>query len=185
MSIRTLCLAILNGGEATGYEIKKLSIEGRYRYFAEASFGSIYPTLSRLESEGLVTVREEVHPGKPSRKVYAITLAGRSALVAALSEPPEADVWRSSFLLVATNAEILPVRVVRAALDARLATLSQEIEQLREIARSTPEPATRWAADYGVACLTTSVGYLESRRDTLEALAIRPDVAAPLLQARG
>ena len=58
MSVRTLCLAILNFGDATGYEIRKLSTGGKFRYFIEASFGSIYPTLARLEAEGLVTVRE-------------------------------------------------------------------------------------------------------------------------------
>ena len=41
MSVRTLCLAILSFGDATGYEIRKLSTEGRYSYFVDASFGSV------------------------------------------------------------------------------------------------------------------------------------------------
>ena len=43
MNVRTICLAILYDGEATGYEIRKLSVEGEYSYFIDASFGSIYP----------------------------------------------------------------------------------------------------------------------------------------------
>ena len=73
MSVRSLCLAILSFGDATGYEIRKESTEGRFSYFDDASFGSIYPALARLESEGLVTVREEPQAGKPARKVYSIT----------------------------------------------------------------------------------------------------------------
>ncbi|MEM7464992.1 MAG: PadR family transcriptional regulator, partial [Pseudomonadota bacterium] len=52
MNVRTLILAILNKQDASGYEIKKLSSEGRFSYFVDISFGSIYPTLARLEEEG-------------------------------------------------------------------------------------------------------------------------------------
>jgi len=37
MNARTLCLAILNFGEATGYEIRKQSIEGDFGYFVDTS----------------------------------------------------------------------------------------------------------------------------------------------------
>jgi len=46
MSVRGLCLAILSYGDATGYEIRKESTEGRFSYFDDASFGSIYPALA-------------------------------------------------------------------------------------------------------------------------------------------
>ena len=71
MSVRTLCLAILNFGDATGYEIRKLSTEGKFRYFIEASFGSIYPTLARLEAEGLVTECAR-SPCRASRRARSI-----------------------------------------------------------------------------------------------------------------
>ena len=178
MSIRTLCLAILHAREATGYEIKKLSVEGTYRYFAEASFGSIYPTLARLEAEALVTVREELQPGKPARKVYAITDAGREALVADLSVEPAPDVFRSSFMLVAICAPILPRAVVTAAIEARLEQLRAEVAHLSEIAASAEcDDATRWAAEYGVRCVARSHEYLIENRGRLEALA-QPDDGA-------
>ena len=78
MNVRTLCLAILYFGDATGYEIRKLSTEGKYSYFVEASYGAIYPALAKLEKDGLVTCRIEAVEGKPSRKVYSITDAGRN-----------------------------------------------------------------------------------------------------------
>ena len=87
MSVRSLCLAILSFGDATGYEIRKESTDGRFSYFDDASFGSIYPALARLESEGLVTVREEPQAGKPARKVYSITEAGHAELIDYLCEP--------------------------------------------------------------------------------------------------
>jgi DNA-binding PadR family transcriptional regulator len=171
MNIRTLCLAILHESDATGYEIKKLSVEGKYRYFAEASFGSIYPTLARLEQDGLVTLREETQAGKPARKVYSISEAGRRALVEALSEPPSPDVFRSGFLLVALCAELLDRRTVAAAVAGRIAYLHDEIGHMEELLRSTNDPATHWAASYGVACLTTSREHLAEHRHEIEALA--------------
>ena len=107
MSVRSLCLAILSFGDATGYEIRKESTEGRFSYFDDASFGSIYPALARLESEGLVTVREEPQTGKPARKVYSITETGRTEFVNSLCEPQARDTFKSPFLLIALNGFLM------------------------------------------------------------------------------
>ena len=65
MNVRSLCLGILSTGEASGYEIKKDIEEGMFSHFIDASFGSIYPALTQLAGEGLVTVREQEQTGKP------------------------------------------------------------------------------------------------------------------------
>ena len=72
MNVRTLCLSILYEGEATGYEIRRMSVEGECSYFVEASYGSIYPALSKLEDEGLVSSRVEPQEGKPAKKVVVV-----------------------------------------------------------------------------------------------------------------
>ena len=171
MNVRTLCLAILYFGDATGYEIKKASMEGKYSHFVDASFGSIYPSLARLEREGLVTCREETQPGKPPRKVYSITNAGRSVFVQSLFEPPARDVFRSEFLLIAMCAELLPPAVVRRAIDTRTAQLKGEIEHLNQIASESTHSGTLWAVDYGLACLNGSLDYLARHGADLERLA--------------
>ena len=171
MNVRTLCLAILYFGDSTGYEIKKLSMEGKYSHFVDASFGSIYPALARLESEGMVTCREETQPGKPPRKVYSITDNGRSAFVDSLVEPPAPDVFRSEFLLIAMCAEILPPQVIRQAIDTRLLQLQAEIDHLNQVADEARHEGTRWAVNYGLKCLGTSLDHLQTHRDALIALA--------------
>ena len=100
MNTQTLILAILNAGDASGYEIKKFSSEGSFSHFVDISFGSIYPTLAKLEADGLVTGRSETQSGKPDKIVYSITDAGRAAFIGALSSPPQADKFKSEFLLV-------------------------------------------------------------------------------------
>ncbi|WP_428696483.1 PadR family transcriptional regulator [Stappia sp.] len=173
MSVRTLCLAILNFGDATGYEIRKLSTEGKYSYFVDASFGSIYPALARLEAEGLVTVREEAQSGKPARKVYSITEAGRAEFVRALSEPPGPDIYRSPFLLVAMCAEMVGSDVIRKAIDARLSHLREELEKLDMISNEPCDrrPATDFILDYGHHCMTQDIRFLEANRTRLETIA--------------
>ncbi len=182
MSVRTLCLAILNFGDATGYEIRKLSTEGKYSYFVDASFGSIYPALARLEAEGLVTVREEAQSGKPARKVYSITETGRAEFVRALSEPPGPDIFRSPFLLVAMCAELVGPEVIRQAIDARLAHLRGELEKLDSICNEPCDrmPATEFILDYGRHCMSEDIRFLEANRSRIEAIA---SGLAPLPQA--
>ena len=70
-------MAFLSTGEASGYEIKKEIEDGLFSHFIDASFGSIYPALTQLTAEGLLTVRAEEQTGKPDKKVYAITTKGR------------------------------------------------------------------------------------------------------------
>lgn len=177
MNVRTLCLAILYCGEATGYEIKKLSVEGQYSHFVDASFGSIYPALAKLEADGCVTVREEPQPGKPARKIYSITEAGRRAFVEALHDQPGPDVFRSAFLLVSMFAYLLPKEKVKEAIDERIADLTAEVAHLEEVAeaKATSNPAVGWTVRYGLACMKASLEYLIAHRGELEALAGNED----------
>lgn len=175
--VSTLCLAILHRGEATGYEIKKASVEGDYRFFIEASFGAIYPALARLAVDGYVTVREETQPGRPARKIYAITEKGRGALFDALCEPPGPDILRARFLLVAKFAAELPVDVIKAAVQERRANLKAEIAHLSGVLQGgCDNPGVMWIAQYGCTCMSASLDYLDQHEAELIALA-RPSVA--------
>jgi PadR family transcriptional regulator AphA len=160
MNVKTLCLAILYFGESTGYEIRKLSVEGVYAYFVEASYGAIYPALARLESEGLVTCREQSQSGKPARKVYSITDAGRTAFIEALMEHPRADEFRSEFLLVAKCAQLLPPQIIARAIKDRVAYLKAELAQFQECHDDCDNPAARWTIKYGHTVHQASLDYL-------------------------
>ncbi len=172
MNARTLCLAILNFGEATGYEIRKQSIEGDFSYFVDTSFGAIYPALTKLTEEGLVECRDEVNPGKPARKVYSITPAGRAAFVEALHQPVEPDVFKSQFLLVSMcSAYIEPAHMARL-IDERIAELDQDLEMLRGLReKEGTDPGCRWTIEYGYFMHEASRDFLVKNRDALIASA--------------
>ncbi|WP_415717262.1 helix-turn-helix transcriptional regulator [Roseibium sp.] len=183
MSVRSLCLAILSFGDATGYEIRKESTEGRFSYFEDASFGSIYPALARLESEGLVTVREEPQAGKPARKVYSITDAGRSEFIGSLCEPQAADTFKSPFLLIALNAAQLPPDVIRRALERRKMQVTEELQQMIDCEKDSEctHPGSSWTRNYGMACMNSTLAYLEEHGEAL--IKIAEDAANPIATA--
>ena len=181
MNVRTLCLSILYTQDASGYEIRKMCTEGECSYFVEASFGSIYPALARLEDDGLVTGSIAHQTGKPSKKVYSITDAGRTAFVDALFEPLGEDVYRSPFLLFAHFAHLLPANLVRTRIEERLAEMESEIAELRTIEKHLESGTGRlpasghtndaWVVRYGIAVLELAQNYLRDHMSDLIASA--------------
>jgi len=178
MNVRTLCLGILWFGDATGYEIKKLASEGRFSHFIEASFGSIYPSLNRLTEEGLVARREIAEPGKPTRKIYAITEKGRSALMEALGEGPKQDVFKSEFLFLCLYADHVDRATVSGAIDNQIAQISTGHERLLEAHAKCEHSHSQFAIGYGIALHDAALTYLEGNRHMIEQCADAPRLSA-------
>lgn len=171
MNTQTLILAILNVGDASGYEIKKFSTEGRFSHFVDISYGSIYPSLAKLEAGGFVTCREETQSGKPDKKVYAITEKGRLEFIAALSVPPQADKFKSEFLLVAMCAELTSPASMERAIDLRISDLQAKHDMIRSVREECDHPASHWVTRYGEHMMQADISYLKKNRDALMALA--------------
>lgn len=130
MDVRTICLGILSRGDATGYEIKKLFEDGSYQHFVEASFGSIYPALSRLTEDELVSVRSESQEKRPDRKVYSITDAGRAAFLDSLMKPLPEDRHRSPFVFAMMFSHLLPQPRVVEMMDTYIHHSEAKLAQL-------------------------------------------------------
>ncbi len=168
MNVKTLCLGILSLREATGYEIKKDVEEGLFSHFIEASYGSIYPALSQLATAGLVTVREEEQTGKPDKKVYAITDAGRNALKRSICVLPAKDKYKSEFLFQMLLQDVMSPDIVLLAIDKQLADLREDLLCIEECRADTKSSdGGKFVAGYGEAVLTASVSYLEQKRAEL------------------
>src|ERR1700747_2516078 len=65
-------------GARSGYEIKQ-TVELSIRFFWTISPAQVYPSLAKLEREGLLTGRDEPQGNRP-RRVYERTRAGSRAL---------------------------------------------------------------------------------------------------------
>jgi DNA-binding PadR family transcriptional regulator len=171
MNAKTLILAILNFQEATGYEIRKMCTEGPYSYFVDIGYGSIYPTLAKLEAEKLVTSRLEQDIGKPERKVYSITADGRAEFVGALAAPPALDKFKSEFLLVAMTAEYGNPATISKAIDARIEYLEGQLAMIKSHTENCDHHGTCWVGGYGAHVMKSDLEYLRNNKDALLALA--------------
>jgi PadR family transcriptional regulator AphA len=168
MHVRTLCLGVLSTGEASGYEIKKEIEEGMFNHFIEASFGSIYPALTQLAAEGLVTVRAEEQTGKPDKKVYAITEAGLKALGRLIAVLPAKDKYKSEFLFQMLLQQFITPQEVLMAIDKQLSDLNGDLARIAECRCSEqPHAGARFVADYGEAVLTAAVKCLTEKKAEL------------------
>jgi len=178
MNVRTLCLSILFEEDATGYEIRRSSVEGECSYFVEASFGSIYPALAKLEDEGLVTSRVEQQDGKPAKKVYSITEAGRRAFVSSLFEPLGDELFRSPFLLFARYAHLLPAELVEARINDQIEKRREAVSKLEKLQDERGDHASdAWVIRYGLACMVAAKEHMENHKDELVGLARREAAA--------
>lgn len=165
MNVRTLCLGILAHEDASGYEIKKSVEEGMFAHFIDASYGSIYPALTQMLADGHVSVREEAHPGKPPKKVYSITAAGRTALRKALHVSARQDKFKSEFLFQALFKNDLDPAHLAEAFEEQLAYLRRELAQVEEC-REQAEPGSghMFVNGYGQAVLRAAIEYMEQSR---------------------
>ena len=169
MNVRTLCLGVLSTGEASGYEIKKSIEEGMFSHFIEASYGSIYPALTQLAGEGLLTVRAEEQTGKPDKKVYAITDVGRQALARSIAVLPAKDRYKSEFLFQMLLRQYLTPDMMVAAIDKQLADLNSDLARIADCKCSEqPHAGARFVADYGEAVLTAAVKCLNEKKAELQ-----------------
>ncbi len=77
--LHLLVLAVLDKGESYGY---KLIASLSKQLGAEMAEGTIYPLLSRLQTEKLISAHWKIMESGPARKYYQITDSGRGLLAA-------------------------------------------------------------------------------------------------------
>lgn len=171
MNVRSLCLAILYFGESTGYEIRKQAQGGTFSYFIEASYGAIYPALGKLTEEGLVSFREEIQSGKPNKKIYSLTPAGKAAFIEALSGEPAQDKLKSEFLLMMMCSELLTPERVDQLIHKHLAHLEQKKQALKAVLECCSREGTRYALTCGIQSYTNAARLLREKRSGLVAQA--------------
>ena len=90
-------LGLLSHEPMTGYEMKK-RLDTALRFFWSGSYGSIYPTLNQLETEGKVT-KENTSSNGREKITYSITEYGKEQLKEWLKKTVEKDELRYETLL--------------------------------------------------------------------------------------
>src|SRR5215468_9918294 len=98
-STELLILALLEERQRHGYEIGRL-IEERSDGAINFHVASLYPTLYRLEDQGMIEGRWIERSGTRRRRYYRLTAAGRKALA------KQRSAWDSFFMALDRVARI-------------------------------------------------------------------------------
>ncbi len=167
MDTKTLCLATLSLGDATGYEIKKMFEEGSFSHFYDAGFGSIYPALGKLLSEGLVNCQYVDQAGRPDKKVYSLTEKGRERLVQELHKAPALDKIRSECVMMMFFAHLLSDPQTERVFETYVNQYKQGIQCLRELDLSDAAHGRKFVHGLGLKLYETIVEYMEENKELL------------------
>mgnify|MGYP001225354313 CR=1 FL=1 len=98
MSLPHALLGLLSYGPATGYDLRSAFDLPAYLFW-QVTLPQVYRTLRRMEREGWLRSTIEPQEGKPSRRVYQLTEAGRQELTRWLAETPEIPETRHPLLV--------------------------------------------------------------------------------------
>ena len=97
--MRHAVLALLADEPAHGYEIKRALEERFGTVVAPLNAGQVYMTLQRLQRDALVADDAVAQDGRPDKRVYRLTEAGRDALFAWLGRPSAPTKLRDDFFM--------------------------------------------------------------------------------------
>jgi PadR family transcriptional regulator AphA len=112
-------LGVLTEGAMSGYDLKK-AIDASVGYFWGPAKSGIYALLPRLVASGYATSREIAQSGRPDKRIYRITAAGRGALRSWIEDtpaPPDPD--RNPLLLKLFFGALTSPEVLSAQIRAR------------------------------------------------------------------
>lgn len=178
MSLPHAILGFLNVLPMTGYDLKTQAFDRSVAHFWPAVLPQIYRELEALEMRGWVSHTVQVQLGRPNRKVYSITPAGRDELEHWLRthQPPPAH--REAFLIQLFFAAGLPNSVIRSLLQAQRAAHAERLAALQEIVIPPAEDAlahrrhtlTGMTLDLGLRLEQTYLAWLDTCLATLDTL---------------
>lgn len=158
MDTKTLCLAVLSMGDASGYEIRK-RVEEVFSRFMDVAPSGIYAALKHLDQEGLVSARVVPQEGRPNKTVYALLEPGREALTASLRASEGRHRIRSELVTLLMFADLLPPEKLRDVLAHRIAELEQ-IKAETEAAAGVKRPGHRFLVRMGMVLAQAELEFL-------------------------
>lgn len=124
-------LGLLHQGSFSGYELKNYFVS-LFSHFYDASFGTIYPTLKKLESTGMITKHSIEQENRPNKNVYSLTDKGREQFRRFLYSPVEEDTYRSDFMVRLYFGQYVGPETAFGWVERELAKERDELDRLLE-----------------------------------------------------
>ena len=137
-----ILLGFLKCGEMSGYQLKQCMAESTSNFF-DASFGSIYPALKKLEKSGDITVRNVVEGGK-FKKLYTITAEGSARFFKWLQGPVDFSKIKPDHLVKLFFYSFLPPKTARQNIGRFIDEVGGVLQGLEEQEESVRHKADRF-----------------------------------------
>lgn len=147
MSLKMLILAIVEAKPSTGYAITK-EFDAVAGFFWRASHQQVYRELAALADEGLVRFKDVAQEGRPDKKVYAITAAGRRAFAEWFKQPQDVPRLNDPLMVKVFTGELGGIDNLIEQLSAARAQHLDKLAMLEAIQREhypeAPADMPRW-----------------------------------------
>lgn len=167
MPLAHAILGFLDYQPMSGYDLKKL-FDQSVAHFWSATQSHIYKALETLEEQGFVESQIIPQEGRPNRKEYHITPAGRAELYRWVTTPLPLAVTREAWLIQiffshnSSNEEIAALlqaraKEIRASLDAFASSPQSEAQAGME----RMQALWQLTADYGKAYYQFELAWIE------------------------
>ena len=180
MPLSHAILGFLDYQPMSGYDLKKL-FDQSVAHFWSATQSHIYKALEILEDEGMVESQIIQQEGKPNRKQYKITEAGRAELRRWVSTPLPVEAKREAWLIQVffahniTNAEIASLfenRIERLRKSLSQCQLAQKNidENSKKVDSKRLESLWQLTLDYGMNYFENEISWLEKTLPVVQKL---------------
>jgi DNA-binding PadR family transcriptional regulator len=127
-------LALLASGPAHGYELKQ-ALEQRFgSVLPPLNAGQIYTTLGRLERDGLVEDDAVAQSGRPNKRVYRLTDAGRAELARWVADAKPTPRLKDDFFVKLVLARAAGIADPLALIDRQRGAYLQALRELDDVA---------------------------------------------------
>jgi DNA-binding PadR family transcriptional regulator len=171
VSLSHAILGFLDYRPMSGYDLKKY-FDQSVAHFWSATQSHIYKALEILEADGMVESQVIQQEGKPNRKQYEITDAGRAELRRWTSTPLPVEAKREAWLIQVFFAHNLANEDIIALFENRIERLRTSLAQCRLAQKSIEENSRHgemerlqslWqlTLDYGIDYFQNEIDWLE------------------------
>jgi DNA-binding PadR family transcriptional regulator len=187
MPLEHAILAFLELRPMTGYDLK-LYLDQSVAHFWSATQSHIYKALDGLEKQGWAEVTWIAQEGKPNRKEFRITDAGRAELRRWLTTPLPLEAVRLAWLIQVFFSHPITNEEIVSLLEARMEAIRARLKTYREAAQTAIDENARqfgieraqalWqiTLDYGIDRYKSELVWLEK---ILERVRNLPPLIAP------
>ena len=171
MPLSHAILGFLEYQPMTGYDLKKL-FDLSIAHFWSATQSHIYKALENLEEDGLVESSIIPGEGKPNRKQYQITDAGKAELRRWITTPLPVEIPREAWLIQVFFAHGITNEEISRLLGKRIDAIREHLARTK-IAQSTIDESSEqvridrmhdlWqlTLDYGIGYYEHEIAWLE------------------------